>query len=638
MSRSCLGRRALGCLVVLMPLTGVALGLPPGEVSGVGFVDAETLTWDSLGQADHFNVYRGRISSLTDGLYGDCHAAAIPGTSLSTPAIPETDVAFFYVVTGESLLDGEGTPGNASAGGPRTLLAPCATARPDHVMRRTGFGINEWSEARIGAIGIDAYIDEQLDPASISESDNVALSSRLSLYDPPDDVFDLMSQAIVRSVYARRQLEQQMALFWENHFNTDNNKVTSAFTDGWFSLDPTRSIRLSAEAQHRELEAYRNLAFNGNFRQMLETCAKSVAMILYLDSNLNLASAPNENFSREIMELYSMGVNGGYTQLDVEELSRALTGWTICKKETANLNDPLAPCIVDYIQPNPPGDWRAHFDVSQHDCTAKVLFQGTPQEVSFPDTCSTPNDGVNDLQIALDAIAAHPSTAPFISRKILQLLVTEEPTQEMIDALVAVWDNPGNPAGIGDMREVTRAALTLDAFLDLAGTKNKVMTPFEHFMTAIRAVRGTTNGTNVLISQSFPGKPGYLFRAKHPLFSNEVPTGYSELGADWVDTNSILERQNYGMHLALVDTTNFGSKPITLLNDNGISTTPGNAPAIVDFLSRRLYGSLLPPVDRQRAINFLLTADNGTPDPNYNDQRIRQLLGLLLGFAQFQLQ
>jgi uncharacterized protein (DUF1800 family) len=362
-------------------------------------------------------------------------------------------------------------------------------------------------------------------------------------------------------------------------------------------------------------------------------------MIYYLDSYLSEVLNPNENFAREIMELHSMGVTGGYTESDVVELTRALTGWGVCKKLTADVDDPLAPCIDDlWWLADPEGQWTAHFDPSRHDCGSKTIFAGTPQETVFPDTCASPADGLNNMQIALDAVAGHPSTAPYVSRKILELLVSDTPDQAMVDALVAVWNDPGNPHGVGDLREVTRAALELSAFSDLATTRAKIKTPFEHFMSALRNLRGTTDGQTSLVSQSFPGKEGYIFRARHVPFYNLVPTGWPEAGSEWIDSNSILERQNFGMHVALVNGANFGTDLIALLNDHGIATTPGNAEAIVDFLSVRLFGSLLPPADRQRTLDFLLTADDGSPDPDYTEYRIRQTAGVMLGYAQFMAQ
>jgi hypothetical protein len=118
--------------------------------------------------------------------------------------------------------------------------------------------------------------------------------------------------------------------------------------------------------------------------------------------------------------------------------------------------------------------------------------------------------------------------------------------------------------------------------------------------------------------------------------NNPIPTGYSEIGGDFIDTNNLLERQNFGLDMATKTGVNFGADVIGLLNANGVSTapTPNNAPAIVDFLSEVLYGGALTAAERQRAIDYLNTNDSGVVS-NYTDARIRETAGFMMGFAQF---
>ena len=391
---------------------------------------------------------------------------------------------------------------------------------------------------------------------------------------------------------------------------------------------PAVADREATNAQFREFEEFRDLAFNGNFRQILEASARSAAMILYLDSYVSLVGQPNENYSRELLELYTMGVDGGYTQTDVEELARILTGWLICKKELADLDDPLAPCIADYYLPTPAGEWASAFDLDRHDCGAKTLFAGTPQEVVFPATsCTVEQEGIDEFNLALDSIVAHPSTPCFISRKILQLLVTDDPDEAMIDSLVAVWNDGENPHGVGDLRELLRAALKIDAFFDPDMARSKIKSPFEQFTGALRALRGTTDGRTTIFE--------YLINAQHVPHFNAVPTGYSELGDDWLDTNNTLARQNFAIQLALGSDPAFGSDPLALLKDHGISTAPGNGEAIVEFLAEILFGGAFSTAERQAALELLNTNDLGLPSP-YDEASIRKLTAFLLGHAQYQ--
>ncbi len=322
-----------------------------------------------------------------------------------------------------------------------------------------------------------------------------------------------------------------------------------------------------------------------------------------------------------------MGVDGGYTQQDVQQLSRVITGWGLCKKLTEDVNDPTAPCLSNYWEDEPPGEIVATFVPGQHDCTEKTLFAGTPEEVTIPDTCGHPSDGVDDLFLALDAIVSHPATARFISTKILQRFVTDEPSPEMIDEMVAVWNNGSNPEGLGDLRALLEAAVTMDAFLDPDRVRTKIKTPLEHFTGAFRATRGSTDGITEVIN--------FLESAQHLPHFNPVPTGWPEDGESWIGTNNMLERQNFGIVLLSSGGTAFGTDALGLWQDNGVSTAPGNAEAIVDFLADAFFGGALTPAERQEALDYLNTDDLGDPS-DYNDVRIRDVIALLLGYPHFQ--
>ena len=625
---------------VLVVCSGLALAQAPGEVQGVGFGDPSTLVWTATAGAAAYDVYRGEVAGLAAGIPGRCHGYRVSGTSLDTPGEPRPGQVHFYLVTAESAAGAEGSAGTDSTGALRPLRGRCGPVMRDHVLDRIGYGWSEWARDRIATLGsLSAYVDEQLDPASIDESSNTELNSRLAVLEPPDNVAELVARQLVGAVYARRQLSEQLGSFWTNHFNTDNRKVTDQFERLFPPCQspgvppqcdpayPQRAQREAAGTQKAELDAFLAGSFGGRFRELLEASAKSPAMMVFLDTVTNVATAPNENYAREALELYSMGVTGGYTQEDVEELARVFTGWTFCRKAPADAGNALAPCIASYWDSGVPGMWTATFQTGRHDCGNKTLFAGTPQQVVLSSTCGNPSAQVQELEIALDALAAHPSTPRFIATKILERFVADAPEEALVDALVAEWNDAGNPAGIGDVREVIRAALTSPAFLDPDRTGSKVKAPLEHFASAFRALRGRTNGQTQVFN--------YLTRAQHLPYLNPVPTGWPENGEDWIDTNNTLERQNFGIQLGASSNTSFGSDPLGLLVANGISTAPGNTAAIVDFLADVLFGGALTPAERQEALDFLDTDDSGNPSP-YTNARIRDLAGFLLGYPQFQ--
>ncbi len=615
----------------------------PAEVTGVAMGDAATLEWNVVAGADDYNVYRGLLSWLASGDPARCHGDEVAGTSFPTPAAPPVGQGFYYLVTAENGL-GEGTPGQDSGAAERDLLGSCDTVLRNAMLDRLGGGWSEWDRDRIAALGLQGYINEQLTPATIDESTNTDLNDRRLFIDPPVNFVQLAQLDIVNGVYARRQLEQQAARFFFNHFNTDHIGPLVYFIGlfppcgqppvPWCDPDyPSIAYRHAAKTQHDEIEGFRDLAFNGTFREMVELSALSPAMIYYLNTATNIAVEPNENYARELLELHTMGVDRGYSQADIEQLARVFTGWEVCRKLDPNLG-PLDPCQAFYWQEGVPGDWVANFNVANHDCQSKTLFVGTAYETVIPDTCDGGGQptaaGADDVDLALDAIVGHPSTPEFLATKLIQKFVTETPTQQQIDTVVAAWNDAGNPWGVGDVREVLQAVLGLPAFLDPDLVRTKIKTPVEHAVSAFRATRGKTDGATTVLD--------YLIRMQEFPYFNAVPTGYSEIGADWLDTNNLLERQNLVLDFTRNDPASvpeFAADVIGLLNANGVSTAPGNAAAIVEFFIDALYGGALTDGERQAAIDFLSTDDNGAPGA-YDDARIRETVGFLLGYGQFQ--
>ena len=220
-------------LTLACAAAGASSAQIPDEVPGAGFTDPTTLGWSPAADADFYNVYRGDLALLSKGVPGRCHGFQLGGLSFDTPATPEQGAGYFYLLTGESASGGEGSPGDDSDGFRRALLGSCSAVMRNHVQDRTGYGWDEWTRDRISTLGLAGYLQEQLNPATIDETDNDRLNDRLPLLTPPENIADLIAQQIVRGVYARRQLEQQAASFWSNHFNTFNLKVEMHLRE-WF--------------------------------------------------------------------------------------------------------------------------------------------------------------------------------------------------------------------------------------------------------------------------------------------------------------------------------------------------------------------------------------------------------------------
>lgn len=594
-------------LLVIALATGSVSAAPPGEVENLQFTDPATLVWDTTASAQDYNVYRGALVDLRAGRPPRCHADELTATTHASPADPAPGEAYVYLASAESSSDEEGTLGTDSDAVERSSYGRCDAVMVSHVHNRIGFGWSEWSRDRLQTLGYVAYRDEQLDPQTIDESDNWRFDLR-DRWTPPINEAQLQYKLMEETFYSRRQLEYQMTEFWINHFNTEYRKTF----DNLPGAAEDKNLH-AATLHQREADTFRDLAFYGSFREILEASALSAAMIYYLDTNINTDDRPNENHARELLELHSMGVDNGYTEQDIQELSRVLTGWNVCKKAVADILDPLAPCILN----TQPGEFAANFRSNFHDTGQKVLFAGTAYETIIPDTSGNPVDGIDDIQTALDTIADHPATKEFIATKLLQRLITEDPTDAMIQAVVSAWD-----ANLGDNREILRAVLAPENVLDPDLVGQKFKTPWEQMATGYRAVRALTQTFNIAFTRNL------CFRMGQLPYRNPIPTGYSEFGGDWLGTNSMLDRQDYGMIISF--DTFYGGEVNAMVTEYNLN----NATEIVDFFADVLYGGQLTPFERQTAIDYLETDDTGSPSP-YDDARVRDVVGLMMGFKQF---
>ncbi len=348
---------------------------------------------------------------------------------------------------------------------------------------------------------------------------------------------DLMEQKIIRGVYSERQLQEVMTDFWFNHFNIFYAKGA----DRWLTTD-------------HEMNAIRPRTL-GKFKDLLMATAKSPAMLFYLDnfqSSSPDAKLPerrgqgrfqrrpglpggfgnqqgqmtpeqqrrqqaaqqfrnrkpgiNENYARELMELHTLGVEGGYTQKDVQEVARCFTGWTI-------------------NQPRREGSFI--FRSWMHDDGEKtVLGKKIPA-----------GGGMRDGEMVIDLLAHHPNTAKFISTKLVRRFVSDNPPQSLVDRVAGVYMKTD-----GDIREMLLTIFTSPEFNSQEAYRAKIKSPFELAVSAIRALGG--EATNTIQVAQFIAKMG------QPLYRYQPPTGFPDRAEQWVNTGSLLERLNFGLALA----------------------------------------------------------------------------------------
>jgi uncharacterized protein (DUF1800 family) len=313
---------------------------------------------------------------------------------------------------------------------------------------------------------------------------------------PADVVTGELRQAkMMRAIYSERQLQEVMTDFWFNHFNVYQYKDQDVFFTTAYERDVIRPR-----------------AF-GKFYDLLVAVAQSPAMLVYLDNGVSIGphslaagknGGLNENYGRELMELHTLGVDGGYTQADVTQLATILTGWTVA-------------------QPDDGGQFQ--FDPRKHEPGDKTLLGKKLY------------DGGQDEGIrALDMLAHSPMTARFISKALATRFVSDDPPDSLVTHLAAVFTSSD-----GDIREVLRALFQSPEFWSPQAYKAKLKTPLEYVASVVRA-----SGANVLASDALVGN---LSNMGMQPYGMPVPTGYSMNAATWENEGALLARINFATTL-----------------------------------------------------------------------------------------
>ena len=353
---------------------------------------------------------------------------------------------------------------------------------------------------------------------------------------------ELQMSRILRAVYSERQLQEVLVDFWTNHFNVFAGKGADRWLLVSYDRDTIRPNTL------------------GKFSDLLRATAESPAMLFYLDNfqsvspnapppqprplgplaNLRMSNNPqqqqpqqqqrrgiNENYARELMELHTLGVDGGYTQKDVQEVARCFTGWTIFAPRGAGA---AAAQIaggggrrIEMLRENA---GKFYFNERVHDDGEKiVLGHKIPA-----------GGGVKDGLMVLDILAHHPATAKFIATKLVRHFVSDNPPQALVDRVAQTYMKTD-----GDIREMLRTIFSSPEFNSTDAYRAKIKRPFELAISAVRTLGADTNGG--------PGFHQWIARMGQPLYGFQTPNGYSDTAEDWVNTGALLERMNFGLAL-----------------------------------------------------------------------------------------
>ncbi len=437
------------------------------------------------------------------------------------------------------------------------------------LVKRLTFGISASELAPAASLGYSGYLEQQLNPESVDDASCLARIAPLTsltknfweIYRQPSAqvVNELIEAAIIRAVYSRRQLMERLVDFWTDHFNVDVNKDLCA----WLKVVDDREV-VRANAL-------------GKFADLLAASAMSPAMLYFLDNHQSIAGNPNLNYSRELMELHTIGVDGGYTEQDVMEVARCFTGWQFTPDGAGSL----------------PGVFR--FNASQHDNSAKrVLGHDIPA-----------GGGINDGLTVLRILADHPATARFVSRKLARRFLGEGVPESVVRAAAARFT-----ATDGDIREVMRCIL---APQHMAQATPRFKRPFHLYVSAIRATGSQIASTGGMRAQ--------LRIAGHLNFNWPNPDGYP----DRVDFWSGLALPRWNFAAQMMNNAISGITPDATLFFQGL----GNADQMVDRIDASMFGHEMPPAERNRIREYLAT--------NPSSPSVRaEALGLAAGAPAFQ--
>ena len=380
-----------------------------------------------------------------------------------------------------------------------------------HALNRLTFGPGPGDHARVTALGVDAFIEEQLAPEKIPDGLCDRATARFSeawwepvgeAYEEDDETLPplLRRMALLRATYSQRQLFEVMCEFWSDHFNIDPGKGDCRYTKIADDRDTIRAHAL------------------GSFRDMLRASALSPAMLWYLDGRANVGAPgekPNENYARELMELHTLGVHGGYAQQDVMEVARCLTGWTILAKKDDGFSGELLSPFKDR--------GKVVFRPEAHDDGAKrVLGQDIPA-----------GGGAHDLDRVIGIVAAHPSTARFLATKLCARFIADEPPAAAVETVAQAFSDSR-----GDIKTTLRALFATPGFRGSTGAKLK--RPFHFVVSALRATRAEITIEKPLLS--------YLEKMGHAPFRYPTPDGYPQESAHWFAT--LLWRWKFAVALA----------------------------------------------------------------------------------------
>jgi uncharacterized protein (DUF1800 family) len=432
-----------------------------------------------------------------------------------------------------------------------------------HLLRRAGFGASESELDEYTALGFAGAVERLLNPEQVDDSTAESLIAPLAIDPTASDARRKIEQVkfwwLSRMLYTRRPLQEKMVLFWHTHFATANSKVNNA------------------ALMQQQMQLFRD-AGRGNFETLLQRVTRDPAMLIWLDNRLNRKGAPNENYAREVQELFTVGI-GNYTEQDVKEAARAFTGHTLDRTQ------------------------HYTFNANQHDAGDKT-FQG--------------QSGRFDADDILAILVRNPATARFISTKLFSFFVYENPDPSTIDRLAGTFTST-----TFDIRSVLRDIFNGPEFLSPQAYHAQVKSPVDLVVGSIKSLNVQNVGPDVT---------QVLRRMGQDLLNPPDVSGWKG-GAAWINASTLFERFNWGLRLS---TGRDAAKPYFTdvggqIQARGISTVDG----LVDYYLGTLVDGDATDEARQALVDYLNGA--ALDDSAAVDLKARGLVHLAMAVPTYQL-
>jgi uncharacterized protein (DUF1800 family) len=456
---------------------------------------------------------------------------------------------------------------------------PAATDSLLHLLNRLSYGVRPAEVEHARQLGFETYLDEQLNPATIPDDDMdkrlekmpILFMDRKTIYQTNYRQPEVLVEGMIaRAVYSQRQLLERMNEFWTDHFNIPGDS------------DQAGDLIIL----HRDIIRKHAL---GNFRDIAFGVAQSPAMLYYLNQAESDKEHPNENYARELLELHTLGVDGGYTETDVKEVARALTGWTVKDGTKTGF----------------------YFDKNMHDSDEKVILgHALPA-----------GRGIEDGLAVLDLAVNHPATAHFICRKLCARFVSDQPPASLVESAAARWMETG-----GEIKPVLRHIFLSAEFAQSVG--QKLRRPLDFFIGALRAT-----GTEF---RNYWTMYGMLEDLAQIPFGWHPPNGYPDAAGAWVNSGGLLARWNVAMDL---------THRATSESDSGMNShlmerigSPQTVGQLVDNVAAQIFGAPLSEESRSPFINYA-SGEQGAAtsvDARLLSRKLGTLYGLMLSSPLYQ--